>query len=260
MTLSAPSVSAAQPRLRVISWNLLHAGGASLEEVKLLIETMQPDILLMQEVRSFMDALPQEIPGSYARATLPGRAHGTACWSRLPLACTPHLAPLPPGLFVRRNAQVLRFDDPRFGVFSIANVHLSHGQLLNRRQLRTIRDSLTDQAIIMGDFNQVGPVWLRHFRDVGPRAKTHRLLNRVPLRLDRCLVRGFRPVSCRVLPRFGSDHRAIAVTLVPNTQPLSASSFQETDPQDSAPIAGFTDKAATDARLRYAAARPVTTP
>lgn len=202
--------------LRVVSWNLLHAGGATLQDVQTLIATMRPDILLMQEVRPFMDRLPYETSGYYSRATLPGRPHGTACWSQIPFADTPHLAPLPPGIIVRRNAQILRFRSPYFGLFSIANVHLSHGQLLNRRQLRSIRGLLSQRAIIIGDFNQVGPALLGQFRDVGPRAKTHRMLTHVPLRLDRCLVRGFSAISSRALPRFGSDHRPISVTLYPD--------------------------------------------
>jgi len=51
------------------------------------------------------------------------------------------------------------------------------------------------------------------FHDVGPKEKTHRMLDRLPLRLDRCLVRGVNRLEARALPRFGSDHRPISVTL-----------------------------------------------
>ena len=68
---------------------------------------------------------------------------------------------------------------------------------------------------VLGDFNLVGPVLLRGFRDVGPRWPTHRMGRVVPLRIDRCLVRGLACEGARVLPRRGSDHRPISVHLVP---------------------------------------------
>ncbi|MXV44215.1 endonuclease/exonuclease/phosphatase family protein [Saccharibacter sp. 17.LH.SD] len=201
--------------LRIVSWNLFHEDGATLEDIRLLMQMTRPDILLMQEARTMINRLPDLIGGYYNRVTLPGRVHGTACWSRLPFAAEPQLYPLPPGLIVRRFAQLLKFEIES-GPFSVANVHLSHGQVLNRRQLRLIRNSLDKRAIIMGDFNIVGPALLPNFHDVGPRETTHRMLNHVPFRLDRCLVHGFSSLGARVYPRFGSDHYPIAVTLIPS--------------------------------------------
>lgn len=200
------------PSLRLVSWNLFHEDGATLEDIRLLIRMTQPDILLMQEARVIMDRLPDLIGGYYCRVALPGRVHGTACWSRIPFSSTPELRLLPAGLIVQRSAQLMTFEGD-FGPFSVANVHLSHGQLLNRRQLRIIRDSLPNRAVIMGDFNIVGPALLPGFHDVGPRETTHHMLNRVPFRLDRCLVHGFTPLAARAYPRFGSDHHPIAVKL-----------------------------------------------
>lgn len=203
------------PSLRLVSWNLFHEDGATLEDIRLLLRITQPDIFLMQEARVIMDRLPDLIGGHYSRVTLPGRVHGTACWSRLPFSTLPALYPLPPGLIIQRSAQLITFDSD-FGPFSVANVHLSHGQLLNRRQLRLIRSNFHHRAIIMGDFNIVGPAMLPGFHDVGPREITHHMLNRVPFRLDRCLVHGFTPLTARTYPRFGSDHHPISVTLSPN--------------------------------------------
>ncbi|MCX5615622.1 endonuclease/exonuclease/phosphatase family protein [Bombella sp. TMW 2.2559] len=205
---------AAPHALRLVSWNLFHEDGATLEDIRLLIRVTRPDILLMQECRLFTTRLPDLMGGHFSRLASERRVHGTACWSRHPFLTPPRLHMLPPGLAAWRSAQLLEFDTG-FGPFTIANVHLSHGPILNRRQLRLIRQELSERAIIIGDFNQVGPAMLRGFEDVGPREQTHRMLDKVPLRLDRCLVRGFSLLDKRVYPRFGSDHRPIAVTLQP---------------------------------------------
>jgi endonuclease/exonuclease/phosphatase (EEP) superfamily protein YafD len=51
------------------------------------------------------------------------------------------------------------------------------------------------------------------FRDVGPRHPTHRMSDLVPLRLDRCLIRGLVCLRADVLERGTSDHRPIMVEL-----------------------------------------------
>lgn len=193
---------------RILSWNLLRDVGATLEEVVELAREVEPDIFLMQEAVSDFDRLPAALGGHYARIALPDRIHGTACWSRFPFARPPVSCALPSGLMVKRAAQLIDF-----GSFSIANVHLSHGQLLNRRQLRRIGAMLRPRALVMGDFNLVGPALLPGFRDVGPRAPTHRMADMLPIRIDRCLVRGMSRLSGEVLPNFSSDHHPIHVTL-----------------------------------------------
>ncbi|MDR6181737.1 endonuclease/exonuclease/phosphatase family metal-dependent hydrolase [Asaia bogorensis NBRC 16594] len=192
----------------ILSWNLLRAVGAPLDEVVELARTFQPDIFLMQEAVSSFDRLPMILGGHYARIPLPDRIHGTACWSRFPFARSPVSCALPSGLMVKRTAQLIDF-----GSFSIANVHLSHGQILNRRQLRRIAPILRHHALVMGDFNLVGPTLLPGFRDVGPRAPTHRMADMLPIRIDRCLVRGMTPLNAGVLPNRSSDHHPITVTL-----------------------------------------------
>nr|WP_294917624.1 endonuclease/exonuclease/phosphatase family protein [uncultured Neokomagataea sp.] len=194
--------------IKILSWNLLHINGATLTDVLTLIRAENPDIVTFQEARPELDALPHELGGTYDRTPLPGRAHGTAYWSRLPVHTKPTLYRLPRGVIVRRNAQIIDFK-----TFSIANVHLSHGQILNRRQLKTTADTLPKHALIIGDFNIVGPVFLPGFQDIGPRERTHHMLNKLPLRLDRCLAKGFSRIEAKTLPRFGSDHRPICLTL-----------------------------------------------
>ncbi|MFT9257034.1 MAG: endonuclease/exonuclease/phosphatase family protein [Acetobacter sp.] len=194
--------------LKIISWNLLRKVGATVQDVAALVDTEQPDILLMQEATAEIDMLPHMIGGHYARCPLPGRIHGLACWSTLPFARTPRACTIPSGVIVKRHAQIIEYNE-----FSLANVHLSHGQMLNRRQLRRIAALMSSPCAILGDFNLVGPAMVPGFRDVGPRAPTHRMADLVPIRIDRCLVEGMTCHEARVLPVFASDHQPIAVTL-----------------------------------------------
>ena len=194
--------------MKLVSWNLLRLTGATLNDVVDLIGREQPDILLMQEATHDIDALPQRIGGGYARVPLPGRVHGLAVWMPGALPNRPVVMPLPSGSMVHRVAQIIDL-----GPFTVANVHLSHGQLLNRKQLRRIATRLPHHAAVVGDYNLVGPVLLPGFRDAGPRRSTHRMSDVFPLRLDRCVVRGLHVSAAGVLPRGTSDHRPITVQL-----------------------------------------------
>jgi endonuclease/exonuclease/phosphatase (EEP) superfamily protein YafD len=206
---------------KIISWNLLRRTGATIHDVVGLIEAEQPDILLMQEATEEIDLLPDLIGGHYARAPLPGRIHGVACWSRQPFARPPRACTIPSGAVVKRHAQIIEYNS-----FSLANVHLSHGQMLNRRQLRRIAALMPAPCAILGDFNLVGPTLVPGFHDVGPKAPTHRMVDLLPIRIDRCLVDGMSCLSARVLPVFASDHRPIAVRLKPTVTSLVAASYR----------------------------------
>jgi endonuclease/exonuclease/phosphatase (EEP) superfamily protein YafD len=201
--------------IKIISWNLLRVTGATMEDVAGLIRREQPDLLLMQEATHHMEEICARVGGVFARAPLPGRIHGPAMWSATPWPHPPLVAALPSGTIVHRVCQILDFGD-----FAVANVHLSHGQMLNRRQLRRIARLLPAQAAVLGDYNLVGPALLPGFRDVGPRLPTHLMANIVPLRIDRCLVRGLVCSESSVLPRERSDHCPIVVHLAP--RPLGA--------------------------------------
>ena len=72
---------------------------------------------------------------------------------------------------------------------------------------------LPHRAAVVGDYNLVGPALLPGFRDVGPREPTHIAGDVVPLRIDRCLVRGVRCLEASALLREASDHRPIVVRL-----------------------------------------------
>ena len=209
-TAPSPRKEPRPPRdrmVKIVSWNLLRLTGASLDDVARLARRESPDLLLMQEATQRIDELPDRIGGTYARVLLPGRIHGLAMWSPVPLP-PPLVIELPAGAMFERVCQIIDL-----GAFSVANVHLSHGQLLNRRQLRCIATALPPRAAVLGDYNLVGPALLRGFRDVGPREPTHNSLDMLPLRLDRCLVRGLICVEAVALVREASDHRPIAVRL-----------------------------------------------
>jgi endonuclease/exonuclease/phosphatase (EEP) superfamily protein YafD len=193
---------------KLISWNLLRLTGASLGDIVRLIRRERPDLLLMQEVTSEMDELTSRVGGQYHRSPLPGRIHGLAVWTPLPLAARPVVLPLPSGAMFERVCQIVELE-----TITVANVHLSHGQLLNRRQLRSIAKTLPYRAAVVGDYNLVGPALLPGFRDVGPREPTHVAGDMVPLRVDRCLVRGVACLGASALLREASDHRPIMVKL-----------------------------------------------
>jgi len=193
---------------KLISWNLLRLTGASLDDVVRLIRREDPDLLLMQEATREMDGLTRRVGGQYQRNQLPGRVHGLAVWSPVPLAGRPVVLPLQAGAMFHRVCQIIQF-----GSITVANVHLSHGQILNRRQLRRIAKALPHRAAVVGDCNLIGPTLLPGFRDVGPRGPTHVVGDVVPLRIDRCLIRGVACLEARALLREASDHRPIVVRL-----------------------------------------------
>jgi endonuclease/exonuclease/phosphatase family metal-dependent hydrolase len=195
---------------KIISWNLLHLAGASVPEIQTLIDRERPDLLLMQEATEDIDHLPNRVGGFYTRCPLPDRRHGLALWAPDPPSQPPKIVPIQSGALFDWVGQIIDL-----GEFAVANVHLSHGQALNRRQLRRVARSLPFHAIVMGDFNLVGPCLLPGFRDVGPRHPTHVAGEIVPLRIDRCLVRGMHCTWSAVLSRASSDHRPIAVELAP---------------------------------------------
>ncbi|HVO00997.1 MAG TPA: endonuclease/exonuclease/phosphatase family protein [Candidatus Cybelea sp.] len=198
--------------MKVISWNLWHRGGAVLAHLAALIEAEHPDLLLMQEAKPNLAELTEVVGGHFHFLALPKRVYGLGAW-------TPHEIPKPdcvelpssklPGRVPPRLAQLLRVEEIGF-----ANVHLSHGQLLNRRQVRAAAEKLDGPAAIIGDYNAVGQIRLTGFHDAGPRGRTH--LYRT--RLDRCLVRGLHCNHATVLDRGPSDHHPIKVLLEPSGQ------------------------------------------
>ena len=160
-------------------------------------------------------ALPGLAGGYVRRQPLHGRVYGLAAWSPCPLPPS-HALPLPvstlPGRVPPRLAQIIRCSGITF-----ANVHLSHGQILNRRQLSHVARSLDGRTAIVGDYNAVGPILLAEFSDVGPRQPTRLANNIISFRLDRCMVRGLRCSFVQVLERGPSDHHPIFLNLRSNS-------------------------------------------
>ncbi len=211
--------------MRVLSWNLLRRRGAGVEDIRRLVEAHRPDLVLLQEATPGIDALPGALGGHYARREMEGRGHGPAAWSLRPFTAEP--VPLPPATrldfpvpvrrrLTRRIALIVRLDGVEAADLRIANVHLDHGQFANRRQLRHLLDQCPRLHAVVGDYNALGAVRLPGFADVGPRRATHRAKGVVPLRLDRCLVRGLRGAGATALAYGASDHRPILVDLVPD--------------------------------------------
>ena len=200
--------------MRLISWNLWYRRGAAAADIAALIQQYRPDLFIMQEALDGIEALPRLADGSFHPLPWMGKRYGLAAWLPDDRAEITHVD-LPysrlPASFPPRRAQIIRMGD-----ISVANVHLSHGQFLNRRQLRRIAGEVHGKLAIVGDYNAVGHITLRGFSDIGPRGTTHYAQRMVPLRLDRCLARGLDCVNAEILDRGPSDHRPILLDLTPH--------------------------------------------
>ncbi|VAW21697.1 Putative membrane-spanning protein [hydrothermal vent metagenome] len=197
--------------LKIVSWNLLYRRGAAVCDVAVMIEKERPDLFLMQEATEDIDNLSSISGGRFYKLPWKGKTYSLALWAPGGEIRTRALE-LPfsrlPGKFPPRVAQLVDL-----GNVTIANVHLSHGQLLNRRQLRAIARAVDGPLAIIGDFNALGPLVMRGFKDVGPRRITHVAKRVVPFRLDRCFVRELKCVTAKALEKGPSDHRPIVVEL-----------------------------------------------
>lgn len=204
--------------MRVLSWNLLARVGAGVNDIRQLVAAHRPDLVLMQEATSAIDPLPHELGGHYRREPMQWRSHGLAAWSPHPFISV--TVALPVATRLDLPVPVLRLVAPRLALIvcldgiEIANVHLDHGQLANRRQLRQLLGGRPMLDAVIGDFNALGRAGLPGFSDVGPRRATHRAYGLVPLRLDRCLVRGLDGTGAAALARDRSDHRPILIDLL----------------------------------------------
>jgi endonuclease/exonuclease/phosphatase family metal-dependent hydrolase len=201
--------------LRILSWNVLRKVGAGPEDVLALISRYQPDLVLLQEADRTMDRLPELAGGSFARDTFPSRIHGPAVWSPVSIN-RPRLVRLPGG-HTRRHAQVVELGD-----VTIVNVHLGHGQLTCRRQLREAASAIGRAGAVIGDFNMIGPAAVPGFSDVGPREPTHVASDMLPVRIDRCFARGMTCRSARALNAGRSDHRPMLLELLAADVALAA--------------------------------------
>ena len=190
---------------------MLCFSGAGINDIAALIDEHHPDLLFLQEAIEGLADLTNLLGGYFFREPLDGRIYGLAVWSPH-LLLQPYSLQLPasraPGHVPPRVAQLVCL-----GGVVFANVHLSHGQVLNRRQLAHTANSLDGPAAILGDYNAVGPIRLSGFKDVGPRQKTHSPSDIISFRLDRCMVRGLHCSSAVVLARGPSDHHPILLNL-----------------------------------------------
>jgi exonuclease III len=62
--------------VRLISWNVLRWIGATAADLAALIESHSPDLLLLQEATTDIDALPTLAGGHFWRRSMPRRIHG----------------------------------------------------------------------------------------------------------------------------------------------------------------------------------------
>jgi len=199
----------------ILSWNLLKRAGAGTDDIRRLVETHHPDLVLLQEATKGIDRLPELLGGHYVREVMPGGHDGPAAWSKSPFTTETISLPIAGRLDI--PVPVFRSVAPRvalvvrFREMDIANVHLDHGQRANRRQLRHLLECCPGIEMVIGDYNALGPTSLEGFSDVGPRCPTHVAYGVIPVRLDRCLLRGGRVTKSTALARGLSDHRPILI-------------------------------------------------
>jgi endonuclease/exonuclease/phosphatase family metal-dependent hydrolase len=204
--------------MRLLSWNLLHGSGAQADDVARLVEAHNPDVVLMQEVGPRLDTLQVRLGGHYARRQMRNRKHGPAAWSRHKLEDLETVA-LPRGTRLDFPVPIFRKIADRVALLfrvngiCFANVHLDHGQIANRRQIRHLVAARDGIDVIAGDFNALGSTRVPGFEDVGPRTATHIAKGIVPVRIDRCLTRNMAAIRAEALARGKSDHRPILVDL-----------------------------------------------
>ena len=144
MHVFTPESQDAAAPLRVLSWNLLRRVGARAEDVAGLIRSHKPDLVLLQEATEDIESLPDLVGGHFHRHGMAKRIYGLAAWSAEPFDPTLALrlpASVIPGKVPPRLAQLVKFRGIHF-----ANVHLSHGQFLNRWQLLHIAEVLEGPA------------------------------------------------------------------------------------------------------------------
>ncbi len=208
-------MTTASSTLRILSWNVLRKIGARPEDVAELIARHRPGLVLLQEADRSMERLPELVGGSLARDPFPGRIHGPAVWSPR-LVRRPRLVRLPGG-HTRRHAQVVEF-----GAVTVVNVHLGHGQLTCRRQLREAAGAISGAGAVIGDFNMIGPAVLPGFSDIGPREPTHIATDLLPVRIDRCFARGMSCHAAEALSAGRSDHRPMLLDLAASERALAA--------------------------------------
>ena len=204
--------------MRLLSWNLLHGSGADADDVAWLVEAHNPDVVLLQEAGPRLDALQVRLGGHYARRQMRNRKHGPAAWSRHKLEDLETIA-LPRGTRLDFPVPIFRTITDRVALLTrvnnicFANVHLDHGQIANRRQIRHLVAARDGIDVIAGDFNALGSTRVPGFKDVGPKTATHIAKGIVPVRIDRCLTRNMVAIRAEALVRGKSDHKPILVDL-----------------------------------------------
>ena len=125
--------------MKITTWNV-NSVRMRESHVADFLSREQPDLLLLQECTEEIMCLPTLVGGHFFRHPMQSRIYGLAAWSPHPFPQSTAIR-LPysilPGRVPPRLAQLVKFRGIHF-----ANVHLSHGQFLNRWQLLHIAEVL----------------------------------------------------------------------------------------------------------------------
>jgi endonuclease/exonuclease/phosphatase (EEP) superfamily protein YafD len=223
----APGPAGAAPRLRVVSYNMLH-GNPHTPAAARHVAALEPDVVVLLEatapqLRAFTAAL----PGFHAIAEPRDDAFGIAVLSRTPPSAAHVVWPGP------RWMPAIELELP-LGERSVAMWAVHPPPPVSEDHTRT-RDALLraasawaaareGPALVVGDLNATP--WSAAMREIlghGPLRSTARFglhatwpapLGALGLPIDHVLVSGpLRPVHRSVEPAFGSDHRMLLVDL-----------------------------------------------
>jgi endonuclease/exonuclease/phosphatase (EEP) superfamily protein YafD len=221
-----PTVTA--PRLRVISYNMLH-GNPHTAEAAEHIAGLAPDVVVLleatpQQLQVFTTAL----PGWHAIAEPRDDAFGIAVLSRRAPSSARVVTPGPP--WMPAIELQLSLGDHTVTIFAVhppPPVSESHTRTRDEllRTLSRWAAARTGPVVVVGDLNATP--WSSTLREIlsdGPLRSTQRFglhatwpssLGALGLPIDHVLVSGpLHPVSRSIEPAFGSDHRMLLVELV----------------------------------------------
>jgi endonuclease/exonuclease/phosphatase (EEP) superfamily protein YafD len=228
LALGEPSPSTTAPRLRVISYNMLH-GNPHTAAAAQHIAGLAPDVVVLleatpQQLQVFTTAL----PGWHAIAEPRDDAFGIAVLSRRAPSSARVVTPGPP--WMPAIELQLSLGDHTVTIFAVhppPPVSESHTRTRDEllRTLSAWAAARTGPVVVVGDLNATP--WSSTLRELlrdGPLRSTQRFglhatwpasLGVLGLPIDHVLVAGpLHPRYRSIEPAFGSDHRMLLVELV----------------------------------------------
>lgn len=225
--VGGPEPDAGAPRLRVVSYNMLHGNPGTAEAAR-HVAGLEPDVVvLIEATASQVQAFTTALPGWYAIAEPRDDAFGIAVLSRRPPSSARVIMPGP--RWMPAIELVLPLGGQQVTIYAVhppPPIDEAHARTRDEL-LRTVSRWAAERegpVIVAGDLNATP--WsapLRELLDEGPLRSTQRFglhatwpsrLGALGIPIDHVLVSGsLHPVRRSIEPGFGSDHRMVVVEL-----------------------------------------------